>query len=720
MDRNSSILLHSANRPTNPSLRVLLIDDNAEDRVRVIQELTPGVSEFLPGFSGLLIDEVADEKRFNYLLEVDDFEAVLTESVLSWTDGLSVLRAVKERYPHCPVIMLTSSGSERLAAEAMKSGLDDYLVKSREDLGRLWAAVWSALERAQTRQAEAAAVYRLRSLFEDLPMGVYRATPKGEIFDVNPAFMEMLGYSPAESLADINFAEFCLKREEWQRWQQVLMDRTGVVRGFEAELRRKDGQVIWVRETARAERDVQGRLLYYEGILEDITEQKRAEEELGHHARQDALTGLPNRVFLIELLRHLVQPVKPRKESLFAVLYLDLDRFKLVNESLGHSIGDELLLAVAKRLETCLRPEDTVARLGGDEFAILLQDLKAPTDAVRVANRVQEQLAQPFLLEGHEVFATASIGIALSTKGYEWPEDLLRDAETAMYRAKTLGKNRHQVFDGAMHSRVVEVLKLETDLRRGLERSEFRVHYQPIVSLENGRIVAFEALLRWQHPEQGLVYPADFLAVAEESGVMVPVSWWILRQACRRMHEWQTRFRSSTLCVNVNLSYNPFMQPDLVDQIDEILKETGLDAGSLNLELVENVIMENVLRVSAESAIAKLLELKALGIRVIIDDFGTGYSSLSYLQRFPAHMLKIDRSFVARMGMSQDTSDLVRLIITVAQAMNMEVVAEGVETKEQLEELKKLKCDYAQGYLFSKPVESDAAAALLASWNPKE
>lgn len=712
--------LRSTSYPKNPALRILLIDDNADDRARIIQELRPGFSEVLPAFSEILIDEVSDDKRLQYLLETDQFDVVLMEANFAWTDGLSVLRAVKSRYPHCPVIMVTAQRSEALAVEALKAGLDDYLSKEPQDLVRLPAALWSALEKSQTRLAEAGAFARLKSLFEDLPVGIYRAGPNGELFDTNPTLTEMLGYSPTQSLVGLRFADLYLEPDAYRRWQQVLLERSGVVRGFEARLRRKDGAPIWVRDSARAIRDAEGRLLYYEGVLEDITGQKEAEQEVINQALHDPLTSLPNRASFTQLLDHLLEP-GTGQQSLFAVLYLDLDRFQLVNETLGHQAGDELLVAVTGRLKSCLRPEDTVARLGEDEFAVLLGGLKSLGHAGGVAQRIQQELTLPFQLGEQEVFTSASIGIALSTKGYEEGEDVLRDAEIAMYRAKASGKAGHQVFESTMRLRQAGLLRLETELRRGVERGEFRAQYQPIISLASGQIVGFEALLRWQHPVRGLLSPADFLAAAEESGAIVPMGWWILREACRQMQIWQRQFHpNGAWSINVNLAYKQFVQPQLVEQVDAILKETGLDAVSLNLELVENVIMEHVLRESAESAMAKLLALKALGVRLVIDDFGTGYSSLSYLHRFPAHVLKVDRSFVSRMAANRESLELVRLIIMVAHALGMQVVAEGVETAEQRDQLQKLGCDFAQGFLFAKSLDPAAAEALMASWKPKQ
>jgi diguanylate cyclase (GGDEF)-like protein len=465
--------------------------------------------------------------------------------------------------------------------------------------------------------------------------------------------------------------------------------------------------------------DEKGKPTRMAGSLTDVTDRKVAEERLLHNAFYDGLTELPNRSLFMDRLGRSLARAKRREDYMFAVLFLDLDRFKNVNDSLGHTVGDELLISVARRLETCLRPGDTAARLGGDEFTMLLDDITDVSDATRVAERIQQDLAIPFDLNGHEVFVAASIGIAVSAiKGtvsaYDLPEDVLRDADTAMYRAKALGKARHEVFDEAMHARALALLRMETDLRRALERENFRVYYQPLVSLETGRISGFEALVRWEHPERGLVSPAEFISLAEETGLIIAIDRWVLREACHQTRLWQEKFGASTghprapLYISANLSSKQFGQPDLVDQIEEIVLHTGLGMHSLKLEITESVLMNN-----AEAAAAMLLQLRKLGIRLSIDDFGTGYSSLSYLHSFPLDTLKIDRSFINRLGGDGEGSEIVRTIMTLSRNLGMEVVAEGVETAEQLNELRKLTCDYGQGYFFARPLRAEDAEALL-------
>ncbi|HEY9844783.1 MAG TPA: EAL domain-containing protein, partial [Candidatus Caenarcaniphilales bacterium] len=388
-----------------------------------------------------------------------------------------------------------------------------------------------------------------------------------------------------------------------------------------------------------------------------------------------------------------------------------LDRFKLVNDSLGHLAGDQLLRAIARRLEMCLRPGDTVARLGGDEFTILLEDIKDPTTATAVAARIQEELGLPFTLDGHEVYAGASIGISLSTTGYHNSEDMLRDADIAMYRAKIQGAARHAVFDQSMHTHTLARLQLETDLRRAIAREELRLHYQPIVSLGTGQILAFEALVRWQHPQRGLIPPSEFITIAEETGLIVPLGQWVLYEACHQARAWHRQFPEfSSMAVSVNLSSKQFLQPELVQQIVTVLQETGLDACRLKLEITESCLMEN-----AEFVTAKLWQLQALDIQLCMDDFGTGYSSLSYLHRFPIHLLKIDRSFINSLQAGGENLEIVRAIVTLAANLGLEVIAEGLETAEQLRQLRVLKCQQGQGYFFSQPLDSRGAKALIAA-----
>jgi diguanylate cyclase (GGDEF)-like protein/PAS domain S-box-containing protein len=567
-----------------------------------------------------------------------------------------------------------------------------------------------ALEVQQHMQALRESEERFRSAFDNATIGMGVVALDGRWLQVNRSLCDIVGYGERELLESevrqVTHREDLVTLEE-----QMQRFTAGAISSHQTELRycHKSGKEVWAHLGMSLVRDGEARPVHLIFQIQDITDRKRAEEQLLHDAFHDALTGLPNRALFMDHVKMAIQRSRRSGDRLFAALFLDLDRFKIINDSLGHMVGDQLLVGIAHRLEACLRPGDTVARLGGDEFTILLEDLTSTDDAIDVARRVQEAVTQPFNIGGHEVFTTASIGIALSSTGYERAEELLRDADTAMYRAKMEGKKRHVVFDKAMHDRAMQLLQIETDLRRALTRQEFFLNYQPIVNLETGRVASFEALVRWQHPERGLVMPGDFIPVAEETGLVVPLGLWVLNEACRQMRAWQRLgITDEGVTMSVNLSSRQFSQADLIEQISSALCESGLKAANLKLEITESMVMENV-----DTAIDMLTQLRNLGVGLSIDDFGTGYSSLSYLHRFPIDTLKIDRSFVTQMTNNSENAEIVRTIVTLARSLDMAVVAEGVETADQLRQLGDLGCDYGQGYLFSRPVGAGPAAELL-------
>ncbi|MBD2080757.1 EAL domain-containing protein [Leptolyngbya sp. FACHB-17] len=522
----------------------------------------------------------------------------------------------------------------------------------------------------------------------------------------------MLGYEDSEIA---NHPDEWLNRihpeETVKVHQEIAACIEGITTQFESEHRllHKDGRYLWMLSRGFVVRDKNGKAYRMVGSQTDITERKQAEEQLLHDALHDSLTGLANRILFMDRLGHAIQLSKRHADYCFAVLFIDLDRFKVINDSLGHMVGDQLLMAIAERLGERLRPGDTFARLGGDEFVILLDDIQEDEDATEIAEGVQQALRHPFHLDGQEIFATASIGIILGTASYERPEDLLRDADTAMYRAKALGRGRHQVFDPSMHDSAVALLHMENDMRRALQNQEFQLYYQPIVSIRNDRINGLEALIRWQHPKRGLIMPSEFIPIAEETGLIIPLGWWVMREACRQMREWQIQFPTNPpLTISVNVSSKQFAQSDLVDQVQRILQETGLSAQCLKLEITESTVMEN-----ADAAVEMLQKLRDLGLHLSIDDFGTGYSSLGYLHRFPVDTLKIDRSFITHVEDDLEKMEIIRTVVTLAWNLGMDVVAEGVETKKQLAQLKVLRCENGQGYIFSRPLNHAAVAALL-------
>lgn len=440
----------------------------------------------------------------------------------------------------------------------------------------------------------------------------------------------------------------------------------------------------------------------------------RQREDLAAHVIQqafyDLLTGLPNRALFMDRLEHALAHAK-RQETRLAVLLLDLDRFKVVNNSLGHAAGDELLLALAQRISACIRPMDSAARVGGDEFMILLENITDETQAVHAAGRIIENLQEPFRLRGHDVFASASIGIVLSSATKDTASELLRDADIALYRAKGRGKARYEIFDTSMHVRALDRLQLEVDLRLSIERQEFVVYYQPAVDIATGHIVGFEALVRWLHPQRGLISPNEFIPIAEETGLIRPLGRQVLVEACRQACEWQTRYPMiPARVISVNLSAQEFQQIDLVEQITTVLRETGLAPAMLQLEITESVIMDD-----APATLLMLRALKQLGVRLAIDDFGTGYSSLSYLKRFPVDVLKVDKAFVSGIDHDAEDAAIVQAVITLAHTLGMKVTAEGVETAAQVHELRALGCEHGQGYHYARPLTRDTVTEMLAT-----
>ncbi|HVF57367.1 MAG TPA: EAL domain-containing protein [Pyrinomonadaceae bacterium] len=551
---------------------------------------------------------------------------------------------------------------------------------------------------------------RFRSAFDYAAIGMALVSSEGRWLQVNRSLCEILGYSERELLST-DFLTVTHPDDlgaALANISQLLKGKTPTSQ-MEKRYINKSGHEVWVHWSVSLVRDSYSKSVHLIFQIQDITDRKMAEQQLHHDAFHDALTGLPNRALFMDHLKLAIARSQRQQNLTYAVLYLDLDRFKIINDSLGHTIGDQLLVGIADRLTKNLRPGDTVARLGGDEFTVLIEDIIDEKEAYYVAERIQKELSVPFNLSGREVFTTVSMGIAPSSTGYDRAEDILRDADTAMYRAKSLGKARYEIFDKAMHARAINLLQLETDMRRAVEREEFIIHYQPIVALEDFRLRGFEALVRWQHPERGFISPIDFIPVAEETGMIVPLGEYVLRHACQQMQRWQKIFPSDPpMFMSVNLSSKQFGQNDLISQVAAVMKDTGIAPHSLKLEITESVVMENI-----ETATELLRQLRALGVQLSIDDFGTGYSSLSYLHRFPINTLKIDRSFVTRMTENNENMEIVRTIIVLAQNLGMDVVAEGVETNDQLALLRKLGCENGQGYFFSKPVNNEGAEKII-------
>jgi diguanylate cyclase (GGDEF)-like protein/PAS domain S-box-containing protein len=528
----------------------------------------------------------------------------------------------------------------------------------------------------------------------------------------SPRWKNMLGYEEDE---------ISNSPQEW--FQRIHVDDRSSVRiainshvsgasshlQIEYRIRHKDQSFRWMLCRGLAVRDQDGIAYRMAGSQTDVTDQKKAKEQLQYDAFHDNLTGIANRALFLDRLGMAIEHNKRRKDYMFGVLFLDLDRFKNINDSLGHLIGDQLLVQIATRLKGCLRSGDTLARFGGDEFVMLLEDIEKIEDTVKVAHRVQQQLEKPYIINGQKVFTSSSIGIVLSTIGYQSTDEVVRDADIAMYEAKSQGRARITTFSVDMRKKAMARMELENDLHHALDRNEFFLEYQPYISLHDNRIVGFEALLRWQHPLRGLIFPNEFIPVVEESDLIFRVGHWVLHEACSQMSKWHQQFKmKNPPRINVNISSRQFSQPDFLDEIKEILEQTGLPPESLGLEITENVLMDPSANVDEV-----VKNMQKLGVKLQIDDFGTGYSSLGYLQRFPIATLKIDQIFINRLDSNGDRANIVKTILALANELGMEAVAEGVENLTQLEKLKEMKCPYVQGYYVSKPIDQEHAFEML-------
>jgi diguanylate cyclase (GGDEF)-like protein/PAS domain S-box-containing protein len=680
---------------------LLVVDDDTMNRDLMLRRLTRR------GFEASL---ASDGKSALEWINANRVDLVLLDIEMPDMNGIEVLKILRETYTpaQLPIIMVTGKASSDEVVEALAAGANDYVTKPI-DFPVVLARIQTQLSRKHAEEA-------LRESEERYALAVRGANDGLWDWDLmenktyfSPRWKSMLGWEEHEVSDD---------PDEWFR--RIHPDDVDRVRAdiashleeqtphYEDEYRvlHRDGNYLWMLGRGIAVRTGDGKAYRMAGSQTDITRGKVV----------DVLTGLPNRVLFMDRLSRSFERARRRKDKSFALIFLDLDSFKLINDSLGHLIGDQLLVAIAARLEATVRSSDsiarfgrnhTIARLGGDEFTILLEDISSALDVMRVAERISSDLSLPFAVSGQELFPTASIGIALYNHSYQNPEELLRDADIAMYSAKALGKGRYEMFDANMRANTIARLQLETELRRGIERREFENYYQVIVNLNTDKIWGFEALLRWKHATRGIVLPGEFIPVAEETGLIVPLGQWVLESACQQMRIWQARYRHDPpLLISVNLSARHFLQSDLVQQCRAVLYETQLSNSSLSLEVTESAMMPD-----PETAIELMHELKSLGVKISLDDFGTGYSSLSYLHRFPLDSLKIDRSFVSRI---MDDDEIVRTIITLGRNLGLRVIAEGVETADQVAKLRELGCEFAQGFYFSVPVNAQEATDLLA------
>ncbi|MBS0329606.1 MAG: EAL domain-containing protein [Proteobacteria bacterium] len=563
-------------------------------------------------------------------------------------------------------------------------------------------------ERMAANEALHEAVRRYRSIFEHATEGIFQTTPEGRYLNANPALAHIYGHaSPDELVAhlhDIQRQLYVLpeRRAEFVR----LMQAHGVVRNFESQVYRRDGHIIWISENARAVRDADGSVQFFEGTVVDITERKQHEAVLEHQASHDSLTGLPNRSLLRDRIEQAIVKAQ-RDHHLVAVVFVDLDHFKLINDSLGHHVGDRLLLEVADRLMACVRGHDSVARQGGDEFVLVLTELHEDNEILAIVSRLLEIISQPWMDEGQEYGLSCSVGISCYPQDGSDPDALLRCADAAMYKAKESGRSTYHFYTPELNQAISERLELENSLRHALEREEFRVYYQPRIDVASGRIIGAEALIRWDCPGKGIIPPDSFISIAEETGLIIPIGQWILEEACRQNSAWQ-RAGLPLINVSVNLSPIQFRHTGLVQAVASALVQAGLDPAFLELELTESFVMHDAKRINVA-----MKSLKTLGVDIAVDDFGTGYSSLSYLKRFPVDRLKVDKSFVRDIDSDPDDAAIVRAIITLGHALGLKVVAEGVETLAHLEFLRQHGCDELQGYYFSRPIPALEMEALL-------
>jgi diguanylate cyclase (GGDEF)-like protein/PAS domain S-box-containing protein len=608
-----------------------------------------------------------------------------------------------------PLIYLVSRVDKQVLDHARLAGVAGLLVKP-VDTRQLQASIDVALYRSALEEKLRGNEERFSLVTQATSDGVWDWDLKTGEFYFSPHWKAMLGFRED----DIgNHPDEWFKRVHPDDQKQLQVDFVAHIKGFTSRFEREyrmqhaDGSIVWMLARGVAVRDADGVAYRMAGSQTDITARKLAEERQAYDTLHDTLTGLPNRVLFMDRLEFRLERTRRHTNNPFAVLFLDLDRFKVVNDTLGHAVGDQLLITTAVRIQQCLRPEDTVSRLSGDEFAVLINEVHDIQDAVRIAERIRSRLVTTTLLGAVERSPSASIGIVLCDNDYDNAEDLLRDADLAMYRAKTLGRNRHQIFDAAMFTGAVALLQLEVELKRAVARQEWQVLYQPIVSLESGKTIGVEALLRWLHPQRGVVYPLEFIRVAEDTGYIVKIGEYVLRVACQQVKAWRDAGRDG-LWVAVNISARQFQDERLVEMVRQILTETGLPSDGLRLEVTESVAMHDL-----EYSIRILNELNKLGVYASLDDFGTGYSSLSYLKRFPLKVLKIDQSFIQDIRVNRNSEAITEAIIAMARSLNLEVVAEGVEKEDQLEFLRTLVCDHVQGFYLSLPLPAQELSAIF-------
>lgn len=684
----------------NNRIKILLVDDDEDDYV-IARELFSEISTWKPDLDWVKTYEEALETIQTRQHDVYLFDYWLGSGEYT---GLQLLHETITRGCKSPIIILTGQGDYRVDMEAIRKGASDYLIKGQINSSLLEKSIRHAIERKRAEEAIRSAKNYAEYLVECSLDMIVAANLDLEITEFNPSAEKMFGYCKSEVLGKSICMLFADVHESKQVIEKILKAK---IFAGEINKRKKNGEIFPSFLSASILKDINDKEIGIVGILRDITERNRLIDQLRYNAFHDPLTNLPNRNLFMERLERLLEHSKRDRNGAFSVLFLDLDRFKVVNDSLGHLSGDKLLILIAQKLRECLRKSDTVARFGGDEFAILLDNVDDHFNAKFVAERILDTMKAPFILDERKIVVSASIGIVIKGELYHRPEDILRDADTVMYRAKMLGKARYAIFNIEMHAHAMNFLQLETDLRHVIERSELVIYYQPIVSLATTEIVALESLVRWQHPQRGLILPDEFIPLAEETREIDNIGNWVIQEACAQNKVWHD-MGFSNITVTVNISLLQFRHKELPAQIGAIIKNTGLPADAFELEITESTVME-----SKGLVLEIFKELNKMKIHLMMDDFGIGFSSINSLKHLPFSTLKIDRSLISDIDTNPDASAIVKSIIDMAHTLKIKVIAEGVETQGQLELLRLYNCDYAQGYLFYWPMKAEEITSLL-------
>ncbi|MCC7211305.1 MAG: EAL domain-containing protein [Candidatus Brocadia sp.] len=688
----------------NNRVKILLVDDDEDDYI-IARELFSEISTWKPELDWVKTYDEALETIQTRQHDVYLFDYRLGSGEYT---GLQLLHETISRGCKSPIIILTGQGDYRVDMEAIRKGASDYLIKGQINSSLLEKSIRHAIERKRAEEAFRSAKNYAEYLVKCSLDMIVAANLDLEITEFNPSAEKMFGYCKSEILGKPIYLLFADAHESKQVIEKILTEK---IFAGEINKRKRNGEIFPSFLSASILKDINDKEIGIVGILRDITERNRLVDQLRYNAFHDSLTNLPNRNLFMERLERLLEHSKRDRNSAFSVLFLDLDRFKVVNDSLGHLSGDKLLILIAHKLRECLRRSDTVARFGGDEFAILLDNVDDHFNAKFVAERILETMKAPFVLDERKIVVSASIGIVIKGELYHRPEDILRDADTVMYRAKMLGKARYAIFNIEMHAHAMNFLQLETDLRHAVERSELVIYYQPIVSLATTEIIAMESLVRWQHPQRGLILPDEFIPLAEETREIDNVGYWVIQEACAQNKIWHD-MGFSNITVTVNISLLQFRHKELPEQIGAIIKNTGLPADAFELEITESTVME-----SKGLVLEIFRELNKMKIHLMMDDFGIGFSSINSLKHLPFSTLKIDRSLISDIDTNPDASAIVKSIIDMAHTLKIKVIAEGVETQGQLELLRSYNCDYAQGYLLYNPMRAEEVTSLLRQKN---